>query len=57
VPGSLKLALKGRSKDPLSYTFINILVIDFDLCLTNSVEIVVASSGSLLRRSTLVSSV
>jgi hypothetical protein len=57
VLGGQKLAAKGHSKDPLSHTFVNILVMDFNLCLADSVEIVVESSGSLSRRSTLVGSV
>jgi hypothetical protein len=57
VLGSQKSASKSCSKDPLSHTFVNILVMDFDLCLVDSVKIVVVFSSSLSRCSTLVSSV
>ena len=52
-----KSALKGRSKDPLSHSFVNISAEDFDLCSADGVEMAVVSSGSLSRRSTLVGSV
>lgn len=57
APGGQKPAPKGRSKDPLSHMFVNILVIDFDLCLADGVKMAVMSSGSLSYYSTLVGSV
>jgi hypothetical protein len=56
VLSSLKSAFKGRFKNPLGHTFINMLVMHFDLYLTDSVKIAAVFSGFLSRRSTLVNS-
>ena len=57
MPGGQKSTPKGRSKDPLGHTFVNISAMDFDLYLAGGVEMAVVSSGSLSRRSTPVGSV
>jgi hypothetical protein len=57
VPGGQKSAPKGRSKDPLGHTFVNISAMDFDLCPADGVEMATVSSGSSSRRSTPVGSV
>jgi hypothetical protein len=57
VPGGQKSAPKGRSKDPLGHTFVNISAMDFDRCSADHVEMAVVSSGSSSRRSTPVGSV
>jgi hypothetical protein len=54
VPGGPKSAPKGRSKDLLGHTFVNISAIDFDRCPADGVEMAAVSSGSSPRRSTPV---
>jgi hypothetical protein len=57
VPVGQKSAPKGRSKDPLGHSFVNISAVDFDPCPADDVEMAVVSSGSSSRRSTPVGSV
>ena len=52
VPGGRKSALKGRSKDPLGHTFVNVSAVDLDPSPTENVEMAVVCSSSSSCRST-----
>jgi hypothetical protein len=52
VSGGRKSAPKGRSKDPLGRTFVNVSVVDFDPKPAEIVQMAVVSSGSSSCRST-----
>ena len=57
LPGGQKASPKGRSKDPLGHTFVNISAMDFDPYPADGIELVAVSSGCSSRRSTPVGGV